>query len=89
MTDPNCHPADRLADIRAEIAALREEEAELREGFISGELPLEGGDHIVVIDCKLIERIDSRAMREHVEESIWSPYLIATPTTYVTLKRKT
>ena len=52
-------------------------------------LPLEGDDYTVVIETKVNARIDSRAMRRHVDERIWRPYLIATPTVYVRTERKT
>lgn len=81
--------ADRLAVIRAKIKVLAAEEAELRAGFASGDLDPVGDDHIVLVDTKVNQRIDLRAMRQHVDAAIWSPFLIATPTTYVRTERKT
>src|ERR1700745_3654157 len=69
----NHHPADRLADIREQIRILKAEEEELREGFIAGDLDLDGArdDYTVVVEQKVNERIDLRRMREHVPESVW------------------
>ncbi|MBR0910803.1 hypothetical protein [Bradyrhizobium japonicum] len=84
----NRAPADRLADIRAQIAVLKGEEAALRAGFVSGDLPLDGDEYTVTIETKLNQRLDLKSMREHVEESIWTPFLISKPTTYVTTRRR-
>jgi hypothetical protein len=40
----NRKPADRLSDLREQIRALEAEEEALRQGFVSGDLPLEGDD---------------------------------------------
>jgi hypothetical protein len=88
MTDPNRHPADRLADIRAEIAVLREQEERLRQGFISGELSLEGDDHIVMVECKEHLKIDGPALRKHVDETVWRPFAVIATTNYVTARKK-
>lgn len=72
---PNRRPADRLAELRTQIAALKAEENALREGFIAGDLPLEGDEHVAVVEQKVNERIDLKAMRQNVDASIWSPYL--------------
>jgi hypothetical protein len=72
----NRKPADRLHDVRETIRALREEEAELRAGMISGELELEGDEFTVTIETKVNERIDLKAMRKSVPDEIWRPYLV-------------
>lgn len=79
-------PADQLALVRAQIAALAEEGV-LRQGFISGTLPLAGDENTVVVETKTNERIDAKAMRANVAEEVWRPYVIATATTYVTLAK--
>jgi hypothetical protein len=88
MTDTNRAPADRLADIRAQIAVLREEEELLRQGFISGQLPIEGDEHIVAVDRKERWRIDGAEMRKQVAEEVWRPYLIKASSDYVTIRKK-
>lgn len=39
---PNMHPADELSLVRAELRRLREREQQLRDGFLSGDLPRDG-----------------------------------------------
>jgi hypothetical protein len=84
----NSKPADRLADIRAQIAVLRVEEAALRAGFISGELSLEGNDHVVAVERKQHQRIDGPALRKNVDEEVWAPFVITAATDYVTVRKK-
>jgi uncharacterized protein (UPF0548 family) len=84
----NRKPADRLFELREQIRVLKAEEEELREGFIAGDLPLEGDEHVVSVEVKINERIDARAMRQNVDESIWAPYLISTPSSYIKTERK-
>lgn len=43
----NIHPADELAEIRAEIRRLKAREAALRKGFLSGHTPTAGAFHRV------------------------------------------
>jgi hypothetical protein len=90
MTDsiPNRKPADRLADIRAEIAALREEEEHLRQGFISGVLLLEGDDYTVTVERKEHLKIDGRELRKHVDEAVWAPFAITATTDYVIVRKR-
>jgi hypothetical protein len=88
MTDSNRRPADRLADIRVEIARLRDEEELLRQGFISGALPLDGDEYIVTVERKEHLRIDGRELRKHVDEEVWRPFAINAATDYVTVSKK-
>jgi hypothetical protein len=49
----NRHPVDRLAEIRAEIAVLKEEEADLRARIINGEVvPLRGEEWVAVVRAR-------------------------------------
>src|SRR5215475_1426952 len=59
-TSPNRRPADQLARIRQRIAELRAQEAELRQGFLSGALDPIGDDYTVAIQRRVNERIDLR-----------------------------
>jgi hypothetical protein len=91
MTDSsNRHPADELAHLREKIAELRQREEQLRAGFLDGALPLEGDDHIVVVERKINERLDLRRMREQqvVPESVLAPYVVTSETVYVTLRQR-
>jgi hypothetical protein len=67
---------------------LRDEEAALRDGFIKGELPLEGDDHVVTVERKEHIKIDGRELRKQVDESVWAPFAINATTDYVTARRK-
>ena len=70
------------------FAKIREEEARLRSGLISGELPLEGDQYVVEVEEKINQRLDLAAMRERVDPAIWSPYLIDKPSTYVNVRKR-
>jgi hypothetical protein len=85
---PNSKPADRLHDIRQPISALRDQEQELRRGFITGALDPAGDEYVVTVETKLNQRIDLDAMREHVPERIWRPYVVSKETAYVSVRRK-
>ncbi|MCC8958700.1 hypothetical protein H8B02_36345 [Bradyrhizobium sp. Pear77] len=88
MTGTNRHPADRLAELRAQIAALKAEEELLRQGFITGALPLIGDQFEVTVQTHTSAKIDSKAMRASVPERIWRSYIVETTSPYVTVKRK-
>jgi hypothetical protein len=81
-------PADHLAHLREQIRTLKLEEAAIREGLVDGSLDLEGDYHDAVITTVVNERIDLRAMRQHVPESVWRPYVIAAPSVYVRITDK-
>jgi hypothetical protein len=89
MTDApsNRRPADQLADLRRRISDLKDQEKELRAGFISGALDPVGDDVVVTIEVKPNQRIDLDLMREH-DESIWKPFLIEKPITYVNCRKR-
>jgi hypothetical protein len=89
MTDSNRAAADRFADIRERIRALETEEAELRQGFIAGDLDLQGDENTVVIEVKTNERLDLKAMRQRVDEATWRPFLVSKEIAYVNVRRKT
>src|SRR5258707_3393488 len=79
----NRKPADHLHELREQMRILKAEEKQLRERFISGDLPRDGDDYTVTVDVKPNERIDLEQMRQHVPESIWKPFLIEKPVVYV------
>jgi hypothetical protein len=79
----NRKAADRLAEIRGQIAVLRTEEEALRQGFISGDLDPVGDEYDVTVKTKVNERIDGRSMRQKIDEAIWRPFLIENETVCV------
>jgi hypothetical protein len=85
----NRKPADRLAEIREEVRRLQEEEAELRHGFITGDLDLIGDDYRVIVSSGAKERIDTRALRRDFKPSVLRPYLKSTTVTFVRAELKT
>jgi hypothetical protein len=92
MTDDtpasNRKAPDRLAALRARIAALKVEEEILRQGFITGELDPVGDEYVVTVETKVNERIYLQSMRENLPEEVWRPFLVEKPVTYVNVKRK-
>jgi hypothetical protein len=84
----NRKPADRLHDIREAIRALRQEEAELRAGFLSGDLDPIGDEFSVTVETKLNERINLKEMRKVVPEEIWRPYLVTSQNDRVVTTRR-
>jgi hypothetical protein len=90
MTDsiPNRKPADQLHDVRQRINELRDQEQELRRGFIAGALDPAGDDYTVIVETKITERVDLDAMRQHVPESVWRPFVIERATTYVNVRKR-
>jgi hypothetical protein len=81
-------PADRLRELREQIRTLKAEESTIRQGLIDGSLDAEGDDHRAVVTVVENERIDLATMRQHVDDSIWPPFAISTPTIYVKTERK-
>jgi hypothetical protein len=60
----NRHPADELADIRAELRRLRIREAELREILLADDADLKGDDYCAQIVQQQYRRL-SRQRLEH------------------------
>jgi len=50
----NCHPADRLADVRSEIKRLMAEEEQLRAYLLEHPQDRTGEEHIAVIAHKAV-----------------------------------
>jgi hypothetical protein len=80
-------PADRLAELRDQMRLLKDEEQQLREAFIAGADPV-GDDYTVTVDRKTIERVDLDAMRQHIAEEVWKPFLVSKEITYVNCRRR-
>jgi hypothetical protein len=60
----------------------------LRQGFIAGALDAVGDNFVVIVERKVNTRIDGRAMREQVAESVWRPYLVEKAVDYVNVRRR-
>jgi hypothetical protein len=72
----NLHPADELHDVRAQIKALEDREAELRAKLLSGECGLAGDACTAWIAEQEQARIDRTAAREALGDSVLAPFTI-------------
>jgi len=82
----NRHPVDQLADVRAEIAKLKEREDALREMILSGECQLFGDDFRADVSTTTSERVDTKALRKALGDKALAPYL--KPSTVRTVRLK-
>ena len=64
LTKANRHPVDQLADVRAEMAALKAIEERLREALMAPRADLVGEDHIAQIKRSEVSRIVPAKVRE-------------------------
>jgi hypothetical protein len=83
----NRHPADQLADLRASIRMLREQEAELRRQLLDHPDDLAGDEVEATITEAITERVDVVALRRDLPEVV-RPYVRARVVTWVTTKRR-
>jgi hypothetical protein len=60
----NRHPADELADVRAEIKQLQIREAELRIELMTSDR--HGVQWTAIVETKNYERLDTKAVIEHL-----------------------
>jgi len=65
----NRHPADRLAEVRAEIAALQAEEDGLRRELLRAGASLVGVEHVARIDEGTQRRLDPDLLRGFLTEA--------------------
>jgi hypothetical protein len=72
----NTHPADELYDVRAQIKALEDREAELRAKLLSGECGLDGGAYIAWIVEQEQARFDGTAARQALGDDVLAPFTI-------------
>jgi hypothetical protein len=70
----NRHPVDELHDIRAEIRALEEREAQLRAKLLAGECGLVGDSFIAQISMQTKFRFNLRAARRMLVASVLAPF---------------
>jgi len=57
----NRHPADRLADVRAELKRLEEEEAKLRGYLLEHAEDRAGQEHVAIVGSQSRRRVDLSA----------------------------
>jgi hypothetical protein len=65
----NRHPADRLADVRAEIKKLEAEEAELR-AYLEHPDDREGADYVVSIASQFRKRVHLKRLADEIGASL-------------------
>jgi hypothetical protein len=71
----NRHPADELADVRAEIRAAQVREAELRAVLLDGACGREGADFVARVAILKQARLDIEAAKKHLGAAL-KPFMI-------------
>jgi len=66
----NRHPADRLADVRAEIKRLETEEEQLRAYLLEHPSDRTGVEHVAVVGSQSRKRVDLKGLSDEVGASI-------------------
>jgi hypothetical protein len=84
---PNRHPADELADVRAQIKALQVREAQLRACLLAGVDP-NGADFIAQIAVSQRTMIDFEAVKRHFGLAALKPFMVAKTVRVIWLKAK-
>jgi hypothetical protein len=88
MTDRrNVHVVDRLAELRAEIASLEAEAAELRQRIIESGDTI-GAEHYAVVKVQSSSVLDRKALIGAMGIDAVRPYLRKRATTFMTVKRR-
>jgi hypothetical protein len=85
MTTSNVHPADALADIRAEIKALQVKENLLREALLKDGASLKGNAYEASIDTQKSNRLDQDKLTKALGNL--DPYKSEHTTVMVRVKR--
>jgi hypothetical protein len=70
----NRHPADALADVRAEIKQLEIREAELRNELLADSADRRGVEWEAVIKNRSQDRVDAKAAIKHFGEDVLRPF---------------
>ena len=84
----NIHPADELHDVRAQIRALTEREAELRTKLLTGECGLVGDDYRAWIAEQAQVRLDVAAARKALGKEVLAPFTVMRRVRQVRLSAK-
>jgi hypothetical protein len=82
----NRHPADELADIRAEIKQLKIREAELRQELLDGANPC-GVQWQAIIHNSSRKALDAKAAIKHFGPEAMKPFLKEITAVSIKLKR--
>jgi hypothetical protein len=77
------HPADRLAELRAQIKALELEEQELRDWLLDHPDDREGFDAVAIVSERTVRKLDQQALRRFVSAEIVSKCTRSVETVYV------
>lgn len=83
----NIHPADRLALVRSEIAALEEEEERLRQHLIDCPEDREGSVYVASVGTWSRSKLDMRALMEEVGRDVVERFVARWKSPVVRLKR--
>jgi hypothetical protein len=84
----NSHPADRLAETREQIKALKAKEKALRQELIASPQDRSGAEWVASITQKSSDRYDLPAIVRHFGTAALQQFKSSTSTTFVRLKRK-
>jgi hypothetical protein len=84
----NRHPADELADTRAQIRALERRETELRRIIIGNPDQRDGEEFKASVGERPCERADLKALKRDLGLNVLRPYLRKTSATVVNLHNK-
>lgn len=77
----NIHPVDRLAQVRFEIAELRDEEAALKADIIDGGCGMVGNDFKATVKETASMRFDAAGYRKAVGDAVLKDWLKESKTT--------
>jgi hypothetical protein len=84
----NRHPADELADVRAELKALQAREAELRAVLLKEGADREGVGYVAQAFTHKQARLDVGAVKEHFGAAVLEPFMVAQEVRQVRLSAK-
>src|SRR5262245_51899002 len=88
MGSVNRHPADRLADVRAAIRELEEEEAALRTWLLENRDDLAGDEHIAVIASQDRRRLDLKGLADEIGRSLLDRFTITSRVTILKVRER-
>ena len=82
------HPADRLAEVREQIAALKAQEAVLRDILLAPRADLDGNSHVARVSEVSSEKISPQKVRELLSPKQLAAVTETVTAVYVRLRRK-
>jgi hypothetical protein len=85
----NRHPADRLADVRAELKRLEAEEERLRAYLLEHPQDRTGEEHIAVIGSQSRKRVDLKALADEIGASLLGRFTTFGTAMVVRLQQRT